>query len=61
MGVQLTFYMNSTYDTVFNACRWRRHFGNGVDRLVLSFFSALSNATLNSFPIANPRRFLLDH
>ena len=33
-GVQLTFLMNSPYDPVFNVCRWRGHFGNGVDRSV---------------------------
>jgi len=34
-GVQLTFLMNSPYDLMFSVCRWRRHFGNGVDRSVL--------------------------
>jgi len=32
--VQLNFIMNSPYDAEFNVCRWRGHFGNGVDRSV---------------------------
>lgn len=43
--IQLTFLMSSPYDPVFNICRWRGHFGNGVDQSVPLLRNAISKYT----------------